>query len=200
MKNRLLFHRILLPVCLIAALATPIAHFQCSAQTIEPDAAATDKADAASYRLLFRRAAIYKKRSDDATLQSQDKTHLRRILPVGLQLNSEDAARFEQIALDCQYDLAPLEAEIRVAIMKFKARFPGGKVPHGADMQPPPELATLAGIEDSVVLRYRDLLRAGMERENFQRTEGKVRDLFGSGATKIQLNSGSIRESSQVSQ
>lgn len=179
MTTKLLSRGLLLRILTVALLAIPFAIPLSAAQQTIPDAATSDKTDAIAFRSLFRRAAVYKKISDNAEAAHQDRSYFRRILGVRFALSDDDAAKLETISIDCQNEIIPLHTRALSVIAEFRARFPGGIAQPGVDKSPPPELSTLQVEEDSVVLRYRDLLRNEMGEEAFQKLVDKVRNGLG---------------------
>jgi hypothetical protein len=140
---------------------------------------ASDQGDASAYGILFRRAILYKKLSDQAEALHSPKPELRRILINRFGLSDDDGASLERLSVAYQGEINPIHLQMVAAITKFRARFPGGLVAPGMDKSPPPELTQLQQQEDAVALRYRDLLRNSMHEEDFQKLQTKVRETFG---------------------
>jgi hypothetical protein len=138
---------------------------------------ASDKVDTNAYRILFRRAVLYKKLADEADAAHSPKPQLRRILPARLGLSEADSASLERLALAYQSEIAPIHQQITVVISQLRARLASGVT--GTDTGPPPELKQLQQRDDAVTLRYRDLLRTSMREEDFQKAHAKILESFG---------------------
>lgn len=80
------------------------------------DVVALNKADAVSYRILFRQVENYKRLSDEAAAQGRDMSYLRQILPGRLELNKADAESLERISIACTGELTILQARVVQAI------------------------------------------------------------------------------------
>lgn len=140
--------------------------------------ASSVKQDTIAYRTLFRQAILYKKLAEEADKSPKPKSELRRILTTRYGFNEADGATLQRLALAYQAEIAPIHQQATAAIAKFRARFPSGTIPSGADSSPPPELSDLQKQEDAVTLRYRDLLRNSMREEDFQKVHAKIMASF----------------------
>lgn len=147
-------------------------------QQVSSAAASSDRVDTIAYRTLFRRAILYQKLADEADASHAPKPQLRRILAARFDLNDADSASLGRLSSQYQAEIEPIHQKITKAIKSFRARFPSGVIPRGADKTPPPELKELQSQEDAVTLRYRDLLRTSMHEEDFQKVNTKVRKDF----------------------
>ncbi len=142
-------------------------------------AATQGKTDKIAYRILFQRTLLYKKLADEAESAHQPKPHLRHVLAHRYGLSDDDSASLERIAIAYQAAIKPVHDQIVAVAKQYRARFPFGVIPPGADATPPPELAQLQLQEDAVTLLYRDLLRNSMREENFQKLNQRVATDFG---------------------
>lgn len=179
---------LLVAICISPFCTEGLALAQQTNQTSTTD----DKADTIAFRVFFRIIITYKKLSEEAQIVNQNKSYLRRIIPDRLKLNDRDVNRLEWIAMDCENELSPLEKEARDVIKNFRIHFPQSGVPSGTNISPPPELMTLQLLEDSVVLRHRDLLKSEMNLDVYKQIEKEVRHMFAGGITPVQNSSRSI--------
>ncbi len=163
---------------LVAVLALSVLGNTAFAQQGTTVSASSDKQDTIAYRTLFRQAILYKKLADEADKSPKPKPELRRILATRYGFNEADGATLQRLALAYQAEVAPIHQQATAAIGKFRARFPSGTIPVGADISPPPELTDLQKQEDAATLRYRDLLRTSMREENFQKAHAKIMASF----------------------
>ena len=76
----------------------------------------------------------------------------------------------EQIASECEQEVAQMDARAKVILDAFRARYPGGRVPQGETVPaPPPELQVMQKERDAIVLRARDRLCAALGEAEFGR-------------------------------
>jgi len=149
------------------------------AQPTNPSAPSPGEANNIAYRILFQRTLLYKKLADQADAAHQPKPYLRRILANRYALSDDDNASLERIAIAYQAALKPVHEQRMAIVNLYRARFPFGVVPPGADVTPPAALAESQQQEDAVTLLYRDLLHNSMREENFQKMNLKVTSDFG---------------------
>jgi hypothetical protein len=154
------------------------------AQQVSSGVASPDKADVKAYRTLFRRDHLVHRLADEADAAHDPQPFLRKALASRFNLNETDSATLDRLSIAYQREIDPIHAQVLVIIGQFRARFPSGLIPKGADASPPPELAQLQQQEDAVALRYRDLLRTSMHEEEFQTLHTKVLKTFGGTTTK----------------
>lgn len=154
------------------------------AQQVSANAVSPDRVDVKAYRSLFRRDLLLNQLADDADNAHDPKPFLRKVLANRFDLSGADNATLDRLSIAYQREIDPIHAQVLVIIGQFRARFPFGVIPKGADASPPPELAQLQQQEDAVALRYRDLLRTSMREEGFQKLHAKVRQDFGGATTK----------------
>lgn len=138
-----------------------------------------DPVDITAYRILFRRAVLYKNLADQADAAHSPKPYLRRILANRFALNDFDSSTLERLSLAYQREIDPLHDQALAVMRQFHARFPLAIVGPGVDASPPPELSLLQNQQDLVVLRYRDLLRSSMREEDFQKLHARIQADFG---------------------
>lgn len=147
-------------------------------------APSSDRADVKAYRTLFRRDLLCNKLADEADAAHDPKPYLRKVLAHRFNLSEADNASLDRLSIAYQHEIDPIHAQALAVIVQFHARFPTGIIPRSADASPPPELAQLQQQEDTVALRYRDLLRNSMREEDFQKLHIKVRKDFGNATTE----------------
>lgn len=143
------------------------------------DVAALNKADAVSYRTLFRQVENYKRLSDEAAAQGQDMSYLRQIFPTRLELNKADAESLERISIACTGELTILQARVVQAIAASRQQASQNKALGTKSAVAPVSLSSLQGESDVIVLRYRDTLRNSMDEAAFQKAQAEIRRMFG---------------------
>jgi hypothetical protein len=143
-----------------------------------------DKSDVHVFRTLFEFDLQLNQMADDAEAVHKPKPHLRKILARKFEISDFDSANLDRFSQAYKQDITPIEAQKDTLIAQFRARFPSRKIPVGADISPPAGLADLQKQENSIILYYRDQLRNSMREADFQILQTKVRQAFGSTATK----------------
>lgn len=143
------------------------------------DVVALNKADAVSYRILFRQVENYKRLSDEAAAQGRDMSYLRQILPGRLELNKADAESLERISIACTGELTILQARVVQAIAASRQQASQNKALGTKSAVAPVSLSSLQAESDVIVLRYRDTLRNSMDEAAFQKAQAEIRRMFG---------------------
>jgi hypothetical protein len=113
-------------------------------------AAVPGKSDKIAYRIRFQRTLLYKRLADEAESAQKPKPYLRRILANRFALSDDDSASLQRMAIAYQAAIKPVHEQLMAVVKQYRARFPFGVVPPGADATPPPELAELQQQEDAV--------------------------------------------------
>jgi len=84
-------------------------------------------------------------------------------------LNDEQSRILDEIAADCEREVAQIDAKAKKIIDALKARYPDGKVPAGEQLPPPPPvLKKMQEQRDMIILRSRDRLSQAMGAHGFQ--------------------------------
>lgn len=138
--------------------------------------------DHVAYLQLFRHIAAFKKKAAGLEREGRDSSALKTYFKRRAELDDVAARILDDVASGCNRELQQLDAKAKALTDVFKARYPGGRVPHGELPLPPPtELRALSEERDAIVLRYRDLLRASLGDETFSRLDNFVqrRDVSG---------------------
>lgn len=137
-----------------------------------------------AYRFFFQDVAALKRKADEIEQQGKSSS-LRSLIKRDANLSDEHAAALEGISFDCERDVKAKDVQAKIIIDAFRARFPGGKVPHGERLPPPPpELDALQQERDGIILHARDRLHAAMGEQDFQRFDTFVKNRIAS-ETKI---------------
>lgn len=91
-------------------------------------------------------------------------------------LNDEQANLLEQIAKDCQHDVALQDAEANKIIDQFRNQM--AKRKPGVVLQTPLELEDLQRERNAIILRYRDSLKTALGEEAFARFDDAARKMI----------------------
>jgi hypothetical protein len=85
-------------------------------------------------------------------------------------LNEEQARIFDEVAAECEREVHEQDRKAQVIIKRFRAQFPGGRVPNDESLPPPsPELVQMQNERNAIILRARDRLRRAFGEEEFSR-------------------------------
>jgi hypothetical protein len=152
----------------------------CNAQQQQPNSpASSDRVDRDVYRTLFRQAIAYQKLADEAEASPAPKPFLRHLMALRFELSNDDAESLNRLSVAYQAEIDPIQKQVVEVIKRFHARFPSGVIQPGMDASPPTDLTALERQEDTVTLRYRDLLRNSMREDTFQKFHASLLETFG---------------------
>jgi hypothetical protein len=120
------------------------------------------------YWFLFNDVVFLKERGDENDRQGKPSGSIRSWFQREGKLNVAQGQLLEQVAVECKIEVAGLDAKATSIIKEFRSRYPGGRVPTGTKLPPPPpELAALQAERIAVILRARDRLRQGLNEQDF---------------------------------
>ena len=91
-------------------------------------------------------------------------------------LSKEQAAILEQIAKDCEREVALQDAKANKVIEESRTELEKRKP--GSPIETPPQLKQLQFERDQIILRHRDLLKAQLGPETFARVMQVARELI----------------------
>jgi len=154
-----------LTMCLLSLLALPVAAV---AQSGRP--APSTIPDDVVYWGLFHRVALFAKRAEAAQKQGTDRSNLRQLIRKQAGLGEEQGQLLEQIALQCEKDVAAQDAKAKTIIDRFHAQFPYRIVNKGSPPpRPPSELTALWEQRKNAILVGRDRLHSALGDDVFAR-------------------------------
>lgn len=107
-----------------------------------------------------------------AELESEGKKgeSLRGYVQTQAGLDDEEARKLGEIAATCVEEVSQQDAKALVVIQKFQSQFPGGKIPTGVKIPPPPpELKLLQQEHDQIILAARSKLVAALGETGFDK-------------------------------
>lgn len=123
------------------------------------------------YWLLFSHVVSLKNKADELERKGR-KTSLRSAVKKDAGLSDEQGQSLENISLECAKEVEQLDGRAKRVIDAFKSRYPGGHVPDGETLPPPPpELTALQRERDNAVLRARARLHASLGDREFERLD-----------------------------
>jgi cell division protein ZapA (FtsZ GTPase activity inhibitor) len=128
------------------------------------------------YRHLFRHAAEFKRKGDEAEKEGKDATNFRRFFKNKAELDNAQARALDEVAENCDREMRQLDERAKALLAGVRAQYPDGQLPAGqAPPRPPAELRQLSEERDAVVLRARDRLREVLGEGEFKRFDKFVK-------------------------
>jgi len=168
--------RMLVVICFLGLAAVTLA----SNKYIQFDGLAKAPADIipdhVAYRFVFHQIVSLEKQAQEAENQGKDGQSLRTLFQRRAGLNDEQARVLLEIASDCENETRAQDAKAKIIIDAFKAQYPGGEVPKGQTVAPPPaELQTMQAERNAMILRSRERLHVMFGDDAFQKFDEFVR-------------------------
>lgn len=134
------------------------------------------------YKHLFHHVIALKRKAAEVEKEGRDSKQFKTHFTRRANLSPEQGRLLEQVAVDWDQDAQLIMARAKSIIEVYKAKYPGGQVPHGQTPgQPPAELKHLSEERDALTLRARDRLRTLLGEFEFNRFDNFVK-------TKIAAN------------
>ena len=142
-----------------------------------------------AYRQLFRHVVFLKQRAQEVERRGEDARSLRAFYQQRAGIDDRQAALLERIAAESEREVAQQDARARAVIDDFRADFPGGQIPQGQRLPPPPaELKALQEERNNLILRARERLRAALGEQEFARFDDYVQNSVAPGVSAEPLN------------
>lgn len=124
------------------------------------------------YRQFFRHLMALRERADEVEAQGRSGKALRSHYKDKVGLDDRQSRLLEEIAADCDREVAVLDARAKQIIEDAHARLPGGVVPAGQRVPPPPpELKQMQRERESIIMRARHKLRTALGEEGFRQVD-----------------------------
>lgn len=131
------------------------------------------------YRQFFRHVVALKERAREVERQGRNGKQLRSYYKDRLKLKEEHSKTLDSVAADVDHEVSQLDAKAQALIERLRARYPGGVVPAGEQLPPPPpELKELQRRRDYAVMRGRLRLRTTLGEHGFQQVEDFIKMNF----------------------
>ncbi|HKS27350.1 MAG TPA: hypothetical protein VJS44_05995 [Pyrinomonadaceae bacterium] len=141
------------------------------------------------YRHLFRHAAEFKRKADEAEKEGKDATNFRKFFKNKAEIDDAEARTLDDIAVDCDREMRRLDERAKEIVAIVRAQYPDGEIPKGqSPPRPPAELRQLSEERDAVVLRARDRLRNALGEGEFKRFDKFVKTRVARDVEAIQPN------------
>jgi len=154
-----------LTICLLSLLSLPVA-----AVAQSSSAAPSSIPDHIIYWDVFHRVAQYASMATAAAAQGQDRSSLRQMIRIQAGLDETQGQLLEQIALQCERDVAAQDAQAKVLLDTFHAQNPYRLLNKGSPPPSPPStLRSLWDQRTNAILLGRDRLHSALGDTAFAR-------------------------------
>ena len=141
------------------------------------------------YRQFFRHLLALKERATELERQGKNGNGLRSHYKDKIKLKDKDARALDQIASDCEREIAQIDARAKAIIQSARARFPNGKLPPGQQLPPPPpELKRMQLQRNVLIMQARERLRTAIGRDEFQKINDYIKLNFAPNVQPAQIN------------
>jgi|ERR1041384_3237259 hypothetical protein len=111
------------------------------------------------YSAFFHFVVDLQKQAGELESEGKKGESLRGYVQKETGLSDEEAAELSEISAACVEAVSQQDAKALLVIQQFQAQFPGGKVPRGVKLPPPPpELKALQEERDQMILSARNQL------------------------------------------
>lgn len=122
------------------------------------------------YSAFFHFVVDLQKEAADLESEGKKSDTLRSYIQTQSGLNDEEARKLNEIAVACVEHVSQQDARALIVIQKFQTQFPGGKVPAGMKLPPPPpELTELQQERDRIILAAKSQLAAELGDASFDK-------------------------------
>jgi hypothetical protein len=119
--------------------------------------------DAVKYSAFFHFVVDLNKQADELERAGKDGSSLRKHIQLEAGLDYQTAQVLNKVAAACIKEVDEQDKKAMAVIERFRAQFPGGKVPVGETLPPPPpELNEMQIERDMIILRARDEIRVAV--------------------------------------
>jgi hypothetical protein len=128
------------------------------------------------YRSFFHHLMALKDRATEIERTGGNGSGFRAYYENKVKLNTEQGRALDQIAADCEREVAVLDAKAKIIITAFRASaLAKNSVTSGTLPALPPELKTMQQQRDMIILRARQKLRTALGEEAFQQLDGFIK-------------------------
>jgi hypothetical protein len=122
------------------------------------------------YGAFFELVVELQKQAAELELSGERGESLRGYVQDQANLNDKDARKLAEIAANCVEEMSRQDARALAVIQQFRSQFPGGKVPVGTKLPPPPpELRVLQEGRNQIILDGRNRLRGELGQTGFDK-------------------------------
>jgi hypothetical protein len=122
------------------------------------------------YGAFFDLVVELQKQAAELELSGERGESLRGYVRDQANLNDYEDRKMAEIAANCVEEMSRQDARALAVIQQFRSQFPGGKVPVGAKLPPPPpELRVLQEGRNQIILDARNKLRDELGQTGFDK-------------------------------
>jgi hypothetical protein len=151
------------------------------------------------YKLFFHHLMALKERAKEMERQGKNGKALRSHYKDAMGLKDEEASILDQIAADCERDVAQIDARAKKIIDAAYARNPKGVIPEGQEVPPPPpQLHKMQEERDMIIMRARYKLLTKLGKQGFQQVDDFLKLHFAPDVKPAQMNPGKSPNSPQT--
>lgn len=128
------------------------------------------------YRQFFQHLMALKDRADGVERKGGDGRGLRAYFKDKAKLNDDQGRVLDQVAADCQRDVAKLDTRAKKIIDAYRAQFPKGRATNSQNLPPlPPELQSLQQQRDMTILHARKRLQNALGETAFHQLDDFIK-------------------------
>lgn len=132
--------------------------------------------EAVIYSILFHYVVDVKAQAEEVARSGKDASSLSSHFRRAANLDDRQARILDEIATEVVREVESQNGKAREAIDKFKSQFPGGKVPKGVKLPPPPpELREMQQEKNAILLLGHDKLRAALGEGGYSNLTAYIR-------------------------
>ena len=128
------------------------------------------------YRQFFQHLMALKDRANEVERKGGDGRGLRGYFKDKAKLNDDQSSLLDQVAADCERDVAKLDSRAKKIIDAYRAQFPKGKATNSQKLPPlPSELQSLQQQRDMTILRARKRLQNALGETAFHQLDDFIK-------------------------
>jgi hypothetical protein len=132
--------------------------------------------DPVKYSTFFHFVVDLQKQANELERAGKDGSSLRMHIQIEAGLDYEEARMLNEIAAACIEKVDQQDRKAMAVIEKFRSQFPGGRIPTGKKLPPPPpELQAMQQERDMIILIARDQYRYSVGDNGYTKVEDFIR-------------------------
>jgi LAS superfamily LD-carboxypeptidase LdcB len=149
--------------------------------------------------MLLHHAYVASQQAEEAERAGKSNAaHAHRAFLKQAELSDEQARSLNEIAADCEREVAALDAKAKAIIDARRALYTAGALPKSQPLPPSPELQALQRERNAAILRARDRLRSSLDEQAWARLEVFVNSRITPGITITQRAAAQVSDASGV--
>ncbi|MEN3335355.1 MAG: hypothetical protein V7641_4720 [Blastocatellia bacterium] len=141
------------------------------------------------YSAFFHMVVDLQQQAAELESEGQKGNSLQAYVQTQVSLSDEEARQLSGIAAACVDEIARQDAKALVVIQTFRSQFPGGKIPAGVKLPPPPpELKILQQERNQIILDARSKLVTALGETGFSKIAQFVEKRIAPGVQPVPLD------------